>query len=303
LLSVLPIAAVEIVNIILTGNVFLKAVSPTFAELLSPAIRIDISGSGFVDSSMFGFLKGLEQHAGRLLDLALAGITQAEEQWQALFAKIHEMTLPTLTALTCDRNPIISPVRQLFARGPKLAALSISDCLTADAVDAILVPFADLTPQFHITSLIRQSTIPSTKGGQAVVDMVLGLFQGELRAVDLTDQEIGFDGVGRIVRNMPQDMERFVFDGAKLGNVEKVIQALRKVLASPARIIAWPAADVREAAADAASEFQGQLKMLGWEFAKRQEKRWMQNSGTADEAVGQSGRIHAFEGLVCESSI
>jgi hypothetical protein len=305
LLGGLQMNTTGITNALFSGNVFLAPVIPKFASLLSPDLRLDVSTCGFLDSHLFDFFSALAGHPGRSLDLSVAAAALSEENWEAFVVQIDQLILPTLTSLTWDLNPITPGVLTFFSRQPSLHKLSISDCIKTSAIESLLEAFIAIVPQLRLQRLVWRSQFHDTKMRGALVDIVLGLFQGELRSVDMSGQEIEFEGMLRVLRNMPADMERLEFDGSRLSDGQRLTKLLWQILETPVRQVGWPENDVREALISStdAPALQAELKLVKSEFEKRA-------TGTEDTGDLRSGevrlepqqKVHAFAGETRESS-
>jgi hypothetical protein len=134
---------------------------------------------------------------------------------------------------------------------------------------------------------------------------VLGLFQSELRSVDISGQAVGFDGLLRIIRNMPVDMDRLDFDGARLDDGRRLVRILRQITQAPVRAVGWPEADAREALARAPDQaaLQAELRTIKAEFERKSANRQDSRDAAAGEALAEAQpKFHAFAGQLRESS-
>jgi hypothetical protein len=229
LLAELSIGAAGITALLFPGNVFRRPINPSFVTFLAQDVSLDVSNCGFLKGHLFDLFKALAEHSGRSLSLAIAAAAISNDVWMDFLERADQLILPTLTSLTWNLNRITPTVVAFFAQQPSLRELSISDCIGPSDLADLLPHFAARIPGMGLTKLVWRASCSDTRLGPAMTDVLLGALQRPMLSLDITGQQVGLEGVRRVLRALPASMAELAFDGCGITDLTKLREVLREL--------------------------------------------------------------------------
>jgi hypothetical protein len=244
-----------------TGNI-ISAVPQNLGEGLTPKTTLILANCQYSGQAFLDLFLALRSHSrpsvpGDIrIDVSGATFQEGPDGFQPFHKFFSDppdgeggsLSLPTLTSLVWDRNPISRANASCFIRflrqQPKLVSLSLTDCITPSEFPELV---HDLTAYFQSANLASFTIAASSRqfaigsGLASIVDAVRR--QRNITAINIAGQQLGEQAILSLVRSLPAGLTELHIDDNGITTPDALIEIIRKLLGSNLRCFPWPSRD------------------------------------------------------------